>query len=115
MTQKVSRFDEGVRVGDGLTVRLAVGVRVAVVVDDAVTVRLSVGTTVGVSGSGVMVAAGVVGGRIEGVDVREAGTGENTIDRRASRIRTPIRIGTPYLRSVAGRKGFAVSMGRSPV
>ena len=115
MTQKVSRFDDGVRVGDGLAVRLAVGVRVAVGVSEAVTVRLAVGTTVGVSGSGVMVNAGVVGGRNEGVEVGGPGDGKKNVARRASRIRTPMRMGTPYLRSAVGRKGFTASTGRSPV
>ena len=94
----------------GLFVDVSVGVDVEI----AVTVKLLVGTTVGVSGSGVKVNAGVVGGRMEGVDVPGTGGLEIKVDRNASRIRTPIMIGMAYLRSISGKPATGL-VGGSPV
>ena len=85
---------------------------VAVAVELAV--ELALGTTVGVSGSDVKVAARVVGGRIEGVDVGGTGGVRTKVDMIASRIRTPMVMGMAYLRSINGKVVTGL-VGGSPV
>ena len=74
-----------------MNVGVCVGVNVSVGerVDVRVAVELAVETTVGVSGSGVKVNTGVVGGRREGVDVPGTGGLEIKVDRSASRMTDP--------------------------
>jgi len=79
-----------VNVGLSVDVSVVVGVRVAVV--------LAVELAVGVSGTGVKVTSGVVGGRIEGVGVGVTGGVEliNGINTSASRITIPTIMGMAY-------------------
>jgi hypothetical protein len=102
-------------VGEGVSVGLCVAVRVTV--DETVTVALLVNVGVGVSGSAVGVEVGMTGvGDGESVGVDSAGVtgGLINVDRSASRNRTPIRIGTAYLRSRRGKVGDGTT-GISPV
>jgi hypothetical protein len=116
MTQSPSLFNGWV-VAEEVNVGLGVGVSVIVGVN--VTVRLSVGLcvavglTVGVS-VGVKMTVGVADGRSVGVGVNVPG-GAIKVDKSASRIRTPIRMGMPYFWSTAGSTGFFGSVGGSPV
>ena len=93
---KVGFVGDAVKVGFSVDVRVMEGVNAAVAV--ALAVELALGATVGVSGSGVKVTAGAVGERIRdvGVGVPEAGGVEIKVDRKASRIRTPMPIGMAY-------------------
>ena len=102
-TQSPNRLN-GRLVGEAVSVGLCVAVSVSVgeTVTVALLVRVEVGMTAVDDGWSVGVdSAGVTGGLIN-------------VDRSASRNRTPIRIGTAYLRSRRGKVGDGTT-GISPV
>lgn len=90
IVSKMGFVGDEVNVGLSVDVRVVVGVRVAVV--------LAVELAVGVSGSGVKVTSGVVGGRIEGVGVGvTGGVGvRKKFNASASRITIPTIMGMAY-------------------
>ena len=102
LTQKVNLL-KGIRVGE--EVNVGFGVDVSVIVGVSVTVELAVGLTVDVWVSVVEMTTAVADGRVEGVGVEVGDTGgvRKKVDRRASRIRTPMMMGIAYLRSIIAR------------
>lgn len=113
-TQSPNRLN-GRLVGEDVSVRLCVAVKVTV--GEAVTVALLVNVGVAVSASVVRVEVGMraVGdGWSVGVDSAGVTGGLISVDRSASRNRNPIRIGTAYLRSMRGKVGDGMT-GISPV
>ena len=113
-TQSPNRLN-GRLVGEAVSVGLCVAVRV--IVAEAVTVALLVNVGVAVSASAVSEEVGMIGvddGGSVGVNSVGVTGGLINVDRSASRNRTPIRIGTAYLRSRRGKVGDGTT-GISPV